>query len=94
MRRATTFLSVLCSANAYTQARRIEGVQSQPVTILGLSSYAHDCQRAAEASGHKADGMRNDLTSCNLAISRAGMSTEDRASTYLHRGIVHTYIPP
>lgn len=92
MRHSAAFFLILISATAHAQATRIEGVESQPVTVVGMSSYAHDCQLAAEAAGRAADGIRHDLAACDLAINRAGMSSEDRASTYLHRGIINTAI--
>lgn len=91
MRYSFIFVVLWC-ANAHAQATRIEGVESQPVTIIdfGMSSDAKECMQSAANAGQTADARESDLIACDMAISRTGMNNANLASTYLNRGIIYT----
>jgi tetratricopeptide (TPR) repeat protein len=64
-------------------AAALMGSQAQgAITVLG-TSLAHNCYEAAEFGGDP----RNGVATCSYALEDA-MATDDRAATYINRGIL------
>lgn len=57
------------------------------VTVMG-TGLAQACYRAAEFNGNPQDG----IGACNLALDEQPLTVQDRASTYVNRGILRTRI--
>lgn len=57
------------------------------ITVLG-DGLAKGCYRAAEFNGNPVDG----INTCNLALEQEPLTVQDRASTYVNRGILRARV--
>ena len=57
---------------------------SAAVAVLGGGGLAKSCYRAAEFG----EDVRSNLDTCNLALEHEALSTHDRASTLVNKGIL------
>ena len=65
-------------------------VNAQGMVIMGDSSAAQDCHRAADTAAVTRMVGNEDIKQCDLALEYGGLKAKDRIATYVNRGILYS----
>lgn len=82
LRSLSAFVTGVISAGAFAALPA-----AAAVTVMG-TGLAQSCYQAAEFNGDAKDG----INACNTALSEQALTLQDRASTYVNRGILRARI--
>src|SRR3972149_6063464 len=61
----------------------------QSMTVIGGEAPAQECYRSAPLAAQLNIASRGDLESCAYALNHAPLDIQDRAATFLNRGIIN-----
>ena len=74
-----TLLTLLVTTSSFAQSAQ----------IIGGSSFARECYRVSSAASLTGFSGREDLETCDKAISHGKLDKGDLVATYVNRGIIH-----